>query len=206
MKRRLTILPTLLLSFSAASADIVLSVAPADDLPAYLSVLSSAWPSLYPKLSSHLQLASSQAPAEYQYLMDTLLSVGAVPTEYDDAWARAFVGRAVELGPTTVVAENIPGAEPTQWAVSSADGTVASVQVDARPTIVVAVNGNYARNAHAALESASTLAEQESSAPGVGEETMDNVDDTSSTSAANGRSAAWALGVAAVGSALVALF
>ncbi|KAJ1720912.1 hypothetical protein LPJ53_004511 [Coemansia erecta] len=211
MKRPLALLSALAISLSAVRADIVLSVASADNLPEYLSVLSSAWPSLYPKLSANLALASSQVPAEYNYLMDTLLNVGAVPTEYDDEWARAFIERAQEIGATTVVAEEIPGASDTgsmeeQWVVSTdAEGVVASAEVALeRPTIVVAVNGNYARNAHSAQVAVPTVSGEssEESEGGLDSEDYDG-EGTSSESGA----ARWSLGVAALGAAaLVALF
>ncbi|KAJ1822681.1 hypothetical protein LPJ56_000853 [Coemansia sp. RSA 2599] len=140
------------------SADIVLSVASADNMDEYLAVLSSAWPSLYPKLDGQLEVAREQVPAEYDYLMQ-LLSVTNVPTEYDEGWARAFIGNAQNIGPTTIFADNIPGIEndpvarPTQI-VSTEDGIVATVEATVeRPTIVVAINGNAARLAHHAEDS-----------------------------------------------------
>ncbi|KAJ2785174.1 hypothetical protein GGI15_002003 [Coemansia interrupta] len=207
MKRPLTLLSALAISLTAARADIVLSVAPADNLSEYLAVLSSAWPSLYPKLAAHLDMASSQVPAEYHYLMDTLLNVGAVPTEYDDGWARAFVGRAQEIGATTVVAEEIPGATGVdeQWVVSTEGGVVASAEVAVeRPTIVVAVNGNYARNAHSVHVAVPTeVSSEESSEEDGGVESGDDVESSSSSSGA----AQWPLGVAALGAAaIMALF
>ncbi|KAJ2706137.1 hypothetical protein FB645_001894 [Coemansia sp. IMI 203386] len=162
-----------LLASKLCSADIVLSVASAENMDDYLSVLSSAWPSLYPKLDDQLQVAREQVPAEYDYLME-LLSVTEVPTEYDDSWARAFIENAQSIGPTTIFADNIPGVENDPVAqqtqiVSTEDGIVATaVATVERPTIVVAINGNAARNAHHAESSeAETEFDSEDSEFGV---------------------------------------
>ncbi|KAJ2725624.1 hypothetical protein GGI07_001124 [Coemansia sp. Benny D115] len=149
---------TLLALFSTlCQADIVLSVAQASNMDSYLAVLSNAWPTLYPKLDNQLQIAHEQVPTEYDYLMQ-LLSITAVPTTYDEAWARAFIGNAQNIGPTTILADAIPGAATpeVQQVVSTEDGIVATAEVTpARPTIVVAINGNIARQAHNADDSSS---------------------------------------------------
>ncbi|KAJ1643047.1 hypothetical protein J3B02_001739 [Coemansia erecta] len=179
-----------LLGSRLCSADIVLSVASAENMDEYLAVLSNAWPSLYPKLDGQLQVARKQVPAEYNYLMQ-LLSVTGVPTEYDEGWARAFIGNAQNIGPTTIFAESIPEAEndpvaqPTQL-VSTEDGIVATVEATvARPTIVVAINGNAVRNAHHAEDSESaTQSSSDDSEFGIMKPGNGSSEDSSTTSGA----------------------
>ncbi|KAJ1833252.1 hypothetical protein LPJ63_002902 [Coemansia sp. RSA 2711] len=139
----------------ACLGDIVLSVATPTDMGSYLDVLSAAWPTLYAKLDAQLEVAQEQVPAEHSYLL-SLLGVSAVPSEYDAAWAQQFVGNALQLGPTTVMAENIPNAaddpaaQPTDLLTTNDDGEVGvleDVSVE-RPTIIVAVNGNPGRLGH----------------------------------------------------------
>ncbi|KAJ2808508.1 hypothetical protein H4R20_000852 [Coemansia guatemalensis] len=134
--------------------DIVVGVASPQDMSEYLDVLSSAWPTLHSKLDAQLEAAHSEVPAEYSYLME-LLGVTDVPSEYDASWASQFVQNAQSIGPTTIVAEEIPGAEddpgmqPTQVETTNSDG-VSGVLDDVtmvRPTIVVAINGNANRQA-----------------------------------------------------------
>ncbi|KAJ1891380.1 hypothetical protein LPJ66_006952 [Kickxella alabastrina] len=167
---------SLLTIMATSYADIVLSVAPANNMNDYLSVLSSAWPKLQPQLNNHLKLAQEQVPAEYSYLLK-LLSVTAVPTKYDSEWAHNFVNNAQKIGPTTILADEIPGADngeefkPTR-VVSTYAGSVATVDVPvARPTIVVAINGNAARVMH--------NAETVSLTKGVGKSSESDDDDES---------------------------
>ncbi|KAI9501196.1 hypothetical protein GGI25_000577 [Coemansia spiralis] len=150
--------------------DIILSVAPPNDMNDYLGVLSSAWPTLYPKLQEQLSVAASEVPAEYSYLWQ-ILSVTGVPSTYDATWAQEFVDNARAIGPTTIVASDIPGAEsdpgvqPTQVISTDSNGAVATatdVQVG-RPTIVVAINGNVDRNAHNAASTSDDFSDGEDS-------------------------------------------
>ncbi|ORX73104.1 hypothetical protein DL89DRAFT_255243 [Linderina pennispora] len=136
-------------------ADIIFSVASVDNWDSYLDVLSSAWPSLYPRLNLALASASIQVPAEYNHLTSLLSLTGTVPATYDESWASAFVQHAQEIGPTTIVASAIPGADqdpvmqPTAVETSDANGAVtATVTPTAYPTIVVAINGNVERQGH----------------------------------------------------------
>ncbi|KAJ2516737.1 hypothetical protein GGI11_003363 [Coemansia sp. RSA 2049] len=144
------------------AGDIVLSVASPSNMDDYMAVLSSAWPTLYPKLEEQLQIAATQVPAEYSYLWSLLgVADGAVPSTFDAQWAGAFVENAQALGPTTIAAHEIPGAEsdpaaqPTALVSTNADGVVATAAGVAvgSPTIVVAINGNVARYPHDARSS-----------------------------------------------------
>ncbi|KAJ1733130.1 hypothetical protein LPJ72_003031 [Coemansia sp. Benny D160-2] len=144
------------------AGDIVLSVASPSNMDDYMAVLSSAWPTLYPKLEEQLQIAATQVPAEYSYLWSLLgVADGAVPSTFDAQWAGAFVESAQALGPTTIAAHEIPGAEsdpaaqPTALVSTNADGVVATAAGVAvgSPTIVVAINGNVARYPHDARSS-----------------------------------------------------
>ncbi|KAJ2089674.1 hypothetical protein IW140_003280 [Coemansia sp. RSA 1813] len=139
-----------------AMGDIVLSVASPSDMGEYMGVLSNAWPTLYPKLEEQLHIAAEEVPAEYSYLWSILSVTDAVPSTYNVQWAQAFVENAQALGPTTIVADDIPGAESdpgaqlSQIVSTNADGIIATatdVPVG-HPTIIVAINGNVQRNIH----------------------------------------------------------
>ncbi|KAJ2510706.1 hypothetical protein GGI11_005380 [Coemansia sp. RSA 2049] len=165
------------------AGDIVLSVASPSNMDDYMAVLSSAWPTLYPKLEEQLQIAAAQVPAEYSYLW-SLLSVadGAVPSTFDAQWAEAFVENAQALGPTTIAAHEIPGAEsdpaaqPTALVSTNADGVVATASGVAvgSPTIVVAINGNVARNPHDAKSSDDAGSSDESAEESDGDDHVDS--------------------------------
>ncbi|KAJ2658558.1 hypothetical protein IWW48_003963 [Coemansia sp. RSA 1200] len=191
------------------AGDIVLSVASPSNMDDYMAVLSSAWPTLYPKLEEQLQIAAEQVPAEYSYLW-SLLSVadGAVPSTFDAQWAEAFVENAQALGPTTIAAHEIPGAEsdpgaqPTELVSTNDDGVVATASGVAvgSPTIVVAINGNVARNPHdvkSADDAASSDESAEESADdgdvdgdsGAGSDSSESSSPESSSSAAASRGA-----------------
>ncbi|KAJ2837762.1 hypothetical protein FBU31_001078 [Coemansia sp. 'formosensis'] len=160
---------TLLISglVGLCSADIVLSVAAPTDMDAYLDVLSMAWGRVYPQLAAQLATAQAQVPAEYSYLLK-ILSVTAVPSDFDAAWARGFVENAQRIGPTTIFARDIDGAgdlAPTGVVTTEGD-SVATVTVPMdRPTIVVAVNGNVARNEKSVVAGSSS--EEGSSSEGA---------------------------------------
>ncbi|KAJ2451289.1 hypothetical protein EV183_003698 [Coemansia sp. RSA 2336] len=154
------LLVALLAVLGLCSADIVLSVAAPTDTSDYLDVLSHAWPTVHSKLASELQVAQSQAPAEYSFLLD-LLEIDSVPSEFDPAWALSFVSNAMAIGPTTIDAHNIPGAledpaaQPTQLLTTNDEGDVGvleNVSLEP-PTIVVAINGEAGRLAHNAQPS-----------------------------------------------------
>ncbi|KAJ2398661.1 hypothetical protein GGI23_003115 [Coemansia sp. RSA 2559] len=158
---------TLATMVGTAVGDIVLSVASPNNMDEYMGVLSSAWPTLYPKLEQQLQIAAAEVPAEYSYLWSILSVTDAVPSTYDEEWAQAFVENAQALGPTTIVANDIPGAEndpgaqPTQIVSTNSDGVVATA-VDVpvgNPTIIVAINGNAHRNAYGAQSDSSSDSE-----------------------------------------------
>ncbi|KAJ2540528.1 hypothetical protein EV175_006224 [Coemansia sp. RSA 1933] len=158
---------TLVSMAGTAMGDIVLSVASPTNMDDYMSVLSSAWPTLYPKLEQQLQIAATEVPAEYDYLWSILSVTDAVPSTFDEQWAQAFVDNAQALGPTTIVADDIPGAEsdpgaqPTQVVSTDSDGVVATA-VDVPvgyPTIVVAINGNAQRDTHKAQSDSESLDE-----------------------------------------------
>ncbi|KAJ2388732.1 hypothetical protein GGI23_005994, partial [Coemansia sp. RSA 2559] len=54
---------TLATMAGTAVGDIVLSVASPNNMDEYMGVLSSAWPTLYPKLEQQLQIAAAEVPA-----------------------------------------------------------------------------------------------------------------------------------------------
>ncbi|KAJ2612464.1 hypothetical protein H4S08_002684 [Coemansia sp. RSA 1365] len=143
--------------------DIVVAVASPQNMDSYLDVLSSAWPTLHSKLDAQLEAAHSEVPAEYSYLLH-LLGVTDVPSEYDALWASQFVENAQSIGPTTIVAEDIPGAEddpamqPTQVEATNGDGVYGVLDnvTMVRPTIVVAINGNVNRQALDANDSSNS--------------------------------------------------
>ncbi|KAJ1965593.1 hypothetical protein GGI12_000644 [Dipsacomyces acuminosporus] len=146
---------------SVCHGDIVLSVGPIQNMDQYMSVLSKAWDSLYPAFDTQLAIARQQVPAEYNYLLK-LLDITGVPSTFDSAWASAFIGNAQKVGPTTILANAIPDAsadpavQPTQITTTNSNGEVATLTgvPTQYPTIVVAINGNVNRVAHAAQSSA----------------------------------------------------
>ncbi|KAI8321401.1 hypothetical protein GQ54DRAFT_311848 [Martensiomyces pterosporus] len=150
---------------SLCHADIILSVAPVQDMSDYLAVLSDAWPRLYPNFDAQLAVARQQVPAEYNHLLQ-LLSITGVPSTFDASWASTFISNAEKVGPTTILADAIPGAstdpavQPTQVITTNEGGNVATLTgaPGQHPTIVVAINGDAGRQAHAAQGSSSATA------------------------------------------------
>ncbi|KAJ2490396.1 hypothetical protein IWW37_003213 [Coemansia sp. RSA 2050] len=142
------------------SGDIVLSVAPPQNMEAYLGVLSRAWNRVYPQLEAQLETAREQVPAEYRHMMQ-ILGITGVPSEYDEGWARGFVDNARRIGPTTIYAKDIEGAAvdlgPTDVVTTDGNGLVATITNAPleRPTIYVAVNGNAVRAGHEPFKSSS---------------------------------------------------
>ncbi|KAJ2682692.1 hypothetical protein IWW39_005887 [Coemansia spiralis] len=154
------------------SGDIVLSVAPPQNMDAYLGVLSRAWSRVYPQLEAQLETARVQVPAEYRHMMQ-ILSITGVPSHYDEGWARAFVDNAQRIGPTTIYARDIEGAvelKPTDVVTTEGDlvATITGVPVE-RPTIFVAVNGNVVRAGHEPVQTSSSRRSDEGSSEESGE-------------------------------------
>ncbi|KAJ2357898.1 hypothetical protein IWW50_001910 [Coemansia erecta] len=181
--------------------DIVLSVATPTDTSSYLDVLSHAWPTLYSKLDAQLQVAQEHVPAEHSFLL-SLLGVTAVPSTYDAKWAEQFLNTALEIGPTTIINEDIEGAEADAEALFTSllttndegdVGVLESVPLE-RPTIIVAVNGNVGRMAHDAQSQSDgdELSDESSEESG-----MDDVESTKS-GASMVRSAALTVSAGAV--------
>ncbi|PIA14756.1 hypothetical protein COEREDRAFT_88435 [Coemansia reversa NRRL 1564] len=164
--------------------DIVVAVASPQNMDSYLDVLSSAWPTLYSKLDAQLEAARSEVPAEYSYLLN-LLGLTDMPSEYDALWASPFVENAQSIGPTTIVAEDIPGAEddpamqPTQVETTNDDGVYGVLDnvTMVRPTIMVAINGNVNRQALDANDSSSSLLSDEDNS---GDHSNDDLEKVSS--------------------------
>ncbi|KAJ2850079.1 hypothetical protein IWW36_002184 [Coemansia brasiliensis] len=168
----MSLLIALLAILSLCTADIVLSVATPAVTSDYLDLLSNAWPTVNSKLASELRVAQSQAPAEYSFLLDLLKIDGSVPSQFDPDWALSFISNAEAVGPTTIVAQNIPGAsndpaaQPTHLLTTNDEGDVGVLEDVSMepPTIIVAINGDAGRLAHDAQSSA---ADSESSLDGI---------------------------------------
>ncbi|KAJ1669484.1 hypothetical protein GGF38_002222, partial [Coemansia sp. RSA 25] len=184
---------------SLCSADIVLSVAAPHNMDSYLSVLSHAWPRIYPQLEAQLETARVQVPAEYQHMLQ-ILSITGVPSTYDQEWARGFVGVAQRIGPTTIFAKDIQGAfddpamRPTNVVVATdASGNVATITnppMD-RPTIVVAINGNAVPRADSVQSSGSSSGASSSNSGGGGSSSGSSESGSSgSSSSSSGSSSA----------------
>ncbi|KAJ2893271.1 hypothetical protein GGI21_003585 [Coemansia aciculifera] len=174
------------------TADIVLSVAPPNNMDSYLSVLSAAWPRIYPQLSLQLQTAQAQVPAEYEYMLQAL-SISGVPSTYDSAWARGFVEGAQRIGPTTIYAKDIAGAmddpamQPTNVVTTDSMGSVATItnaplQV---PTIVVVINGNAVPREGQNAGSSTGNSDQSSSGSDSGSNSGSSSDGSSDSSSAD---------------------
>ncbi|KAJ2744464.1 hypothetical protein GGI20_002938 [Coemansia sp. BCRC 34301] len=197
------------------SADIVLSVARPQNMDAYLSVLSNAWPRIYPQLERQLETARVQVPAEYQHMLQ-ILSITGVPSTYNQEWASAFIDVAQRIGPTTIYAKDIDGAmddpamQPTNAVTTDPSGNVATITNAPmeRPTIVVAINGNAVQRAEKVESSGSssegTSSEKSSSDGSLSDSLSSDSSESSSSGAASIRIPA-TLGVAIV-SATLALF
>ncbi|KAJ2009179.1 hypothetical protein GGI04_000652 [Coemansia thaxteri] len=181
----------LLLLAGTCAGDIVLSVAPPQNMDAYLGVLSQAWPTIYPLLEGQLEIAQQQVPAEYSHLL-SLLQVTAVPSTYDAAWASLVVSNAVRIGPTTILAQDVDGADtepamlPTDVVTTNGLGQVATITAAPmeRPTIVVAINGNAVRDTDAGSSSAGSSSSSGSS-PALGSSSSSSGSSSSSTSSSS---------------------